>query len=88
MDIYMYWEKHIGYVVSTGSDQTLQQAPKIPGSAKIMKNHCRVFNITVLTFATLQFNKFFIVKTEKYPETEIDYLSRPCTIAIQQFVHT
>ena len=27
-----------GYVVSTGSGQTLQQAPKIPESAKIIKN--------------------------------------------------
>ena len=27
-----------GYVVSTGSGQTLQQAPKIPESAEIMKN--------------------------------------------------
>ena len=27
-----------GYVVSTGSGQTLQQAPKIPDSAEIMKN--------------------------------------------------
>ena len=27
-----------GYVVSTGSGRTLQQAPKIPESAEIMKN--------------------------------------------------
>ena len=40
-----------------------------------------------MLFATLQFNKFFIVKTEKYPETEIDYI-RPCTMAIQQNKNT
>ena len=31
-------KSHTGYVVSSGSGQTLQQAPKIPDSAKIMKN--------------------------------------------------
>ena len=37
-----------GYVVSTGSGQTLQQAPKIPESAKIMKNQATEPIVTYL----------------------------------------
>ena len=38
--IYLYEKSQSGYDVSTGSGQTLQQTPKIPGSwsAKIMRN--------------------------------------------------
>ena len=56
-----------GYVVSSGSGQTLQQAPKIPDSAKIMKNQATEPIVAYLLLPYLaKSHDFFVMEKSKF----------------------
>ena len=61
-----------GYVVSTGSGQTLQQAPKIPESAEIMKNQATEPIVMYLLLPYLILLLHLVLITLLYFETRKD----------------
>ena len=54
-----------GYAVSTGSGQTLQQAPKFPESAEIMKNQASKPIVAYLLMPHLILSLHLVLETKK-----------------------